>query len=535
MPTQPKKPLIVISYAHADEPEKPAEGEVKWLSFVTGYLRPAIKHGAVDLWIDRLMPGGADWEPQIVEKLSACDIFILLVSRHSLSSDYVVDKEIALIRERQAKGEAVHFYPLVLTPTPQIALDMVRDKNMRPRDGKPLSDCPLNERYGQMSDVANEIEEIAREVAVRTRSMEPTPSSQSARAGLSDFALSVSPAKLEQLLNEVRDLEIAGGLSKEPNSWGYDTIGIWLKRQNAWVALAVAARAALRVAPLALPEIRKRPGGEAWPQFVNSTGAVFRAAASARFAARFPTGSNDFLKTAAAKASAMAGDAAFAYASAIRQLEFPASGSVDAISEYFEIERANLSSGWASDAAKAADLAANAAEWAYLSYAANAAVSRAEAAARAARFTAATARADAASVAASAEAEAAKGRANAVAGRIAVEAVKVASLATKVLYFQEEIRTDIATIHKSGFMDAADSPLWSRADNREQSNESMADLQAVLPQGEDWEVWINWYEERLRGGSRGEVYELVFASVPLDEWDKGPAAANGWIKAHLPK
>jgi hypothetical protein len=58
MPTQPKKPLIVISYAHAAEPEKPAEGEVKWLSFVTGYLRPAIKHGAVDLWIDRLMPGG---------------------------------------------------------------------------------------------------------------------------------------------------------------------------------------------------------------------------------------------------------------------------------------------------------------------------------------------------------------------------------------------------------------------------------------------------------------------------------------------
>ena len=105
-----KKPLIVISYAHADEPEHPAEGEVKWLSFVTGYLRPAVKHGAVDLWIDRLMPGGGDWEPEIEQKLRACDIFILLVSRHSLSSDYVVDKEITIIRERQAKGEAVHFY-----------------------------------------------------------------------------------------------------------------------------------------------------------------------------------------------------------------------------------------------------------------------------------------------------------------------------------------------------------------------------------------------------------------------------------------
>jgi len=86
MSTEPKKPLIVISYAHADEPEHPAEGEIKWLSFVTGYLRPALKHGAVDLWVDRLMPGGAEWEQEIEQKLWACDIFILLVSRHSLSS-----------------------------------------------------------------------------------------------------------------------------------------------------------------------------------------------------------------------------------------------------------------------------------------------------------------------------------------------------------------------------------------------------------------------------------------------------------------
>ena len=161
MPTESGKPLIVISYAHADEPEHPAEGEIKWLSFVTGYLRPAIKHGAVDLWLDRLLLGGDDWERQIEQKLRACDIFILLVSRHSLSSDYVVDKEISIIRERQAKGEAVHFYPLVLTPTPTIALNLVRDKNLRPRDGKPLSDYSINERYRHMSDAADEIANFA--------------------------------------------------------------------------------------------------------------------------------------------------------------------------------------------------------------------------------------------------------------------------------------------------------------------------------------------------------------------------------------
>jgi tetratricopeptide (TPR) repeat protein len=167
MPTEPKKPLIVISYAHADEPDQPAEGEVKWLSFVTGYLRPAIKHGAVDLWLDRLMPLGANWEPEIEKKFRACDIFILLVSRHSLSSNYVVDKEIPIIRARQANGEAVHFYPLVLTPTPKAGLRLVSDKNLRPRDGKPLSDYPLHERYRHMAEAADEITEIAAEIQSR--------------------------------------------------------------------------------------------------------------------------------------------------------------------------------------------------------------------------------------------------------------------------------------------------------------------------------------------------------------------------------
>ncbi len=233
MPTEPKKPLIVISYAHADEPEKPAEGEVKWLSFVTGYLRPAIKHGAVDLWLDRLMPGGADWEPEIEQKLRACDIFILLVSRHSLSSDYVVDKEIALIRERQAKGEAVHFYPLVLTPTPKITLDLVRDKNMRPRDGKPFSDYPLNERYRHMADAADEIAEIAKKIArCKSRARQ--------KSGASIF--------------DKRTLEA------------------WVRSQGHEVVLPVLVRAALRSWPELFATLRLRPRPSAIRQLAGLTG-----------------------------------------------------------------------------------------------------------------------------------------------------------------------------------------------------------------------------------------------------------------------
>ena len=74
-----------------------------------------------------------------------------------MSSDYVVDKEIAIIRERQAKGEDVHFYPLLLTPTPESRSTSCVDKNLRPRDGKPFSSYSPTTALQHMSDAADEI------------------------------------------------------------------------------------------------------------------------------------------------------------------------------------------------------------------------------------------------------------------------------------------------------------------------------------------------------------------------------------------
>src|SRR5208337_3035903 len=130
------KPLILISYAHADVPEKP---RIHWLTFVMKYLRPALKHGEFEVWTDREMEGGADWEKKIEHNLRACDIFILLVSPNSMGSNYIIDKEIRIARERKTAGEDLHVYPLVLEPTPDAGLDQVRDFNLRPRDGKPFS------------------------------------------------------------------------------------------------------------------------------------------------------------------------------------------------------------------------------------------------------------------------------------------------------------------------------------------------------------------------------------------------------------
>ena len=173
------KPVIFMSYAHADEPEKPVEGEVQWLSFVCRYLHPAVKGGVFDLWVDRQMMGGADWDPEIEHKLRACDIFILLVSASSMASNYIIDKEIAIIRERQTNGEDVYFYPLLLTPTPNAGLEKVRDMNLRPRDAKPFSSFSYHDRLQHMTEAANEIATIAQQIVERKGATHPrAPSSR---------------------------------------------------------------------------------------------------------------------------------------------------------------------------------------------------------------------------------------------------------------------------------------------------------------------------------------------------------------------
>jgi internalin A len=204
MTTHETKPVIFISYAHLDEPQKPRESEVQWLSFVTGFLKPAERKGALEVWTDRLMPGGADWNPEIEHKLRKCDIFMLLISHHSMSSDYVVDKEIAIIRARQANGEDVHFYPLLLTPTPGIGLDIVRDKNLRPRDAKPFSSYSFHDRLQHMADAADEIVKIVAEIAARKSApvpWSPTASASSAPEPIVASTLPPNPKMIGAILD----------------------------------------------------------------------------------------------------------------------------------------------------------------------------------------------------------------------------------------------------------------------------------------------------------------------------------------------
>ena len=164
MSSDSAKPIIFLSYAHLDEPEKPRGEEIQWLTFVMKFLRPAVKSGEFRIWVDRQMQGGTKWDKEIEGHLLACNIFVLLVSANSMGSDYIIDKELEIARRRQTAGD-LHVYPLLIEPTPKAGLQRVRDFNLRPRDAKPLQSYSLAERNQHMSDAADEIAEIADKIA----------------------------------------------------------------------------------------------------------------------------------------------------------------------------------------------------------------------------------------------------------------------------------------------------------------------------------------------------------------------------------
>ena len=156
------------------------------------------------MWVDRQMPGGTEWDKEIDRELRACDVLVLLVSASSMGSNYIIDKELEIARARRAAGE-LYIYPLLIRPTPRAGLDRVRDFNLRPRDAKPFSSYSLNDLEQHMSDAADEIADVAEDIAEKKAA---SAAEQAQIAKLAETAKIVGPIPGTAAI--LRNLEIDG-------------------------------------------------------------------------------------------------------------------------------------------------------------------------------------------------------------------------------------------------------------------------------------------------------------------------------------
>lgn len=247
----------------------------------------------------------------------------------------------------------------------------------------------------------------------------------------------------------------------------------WLDRKepSRGICIALAARIASRTLPLAAKALPS--GVEVGPlQFPQFLAALFRASALARAVAKYPTRADQLQATAARLAAAANSSVAY-HAS-------------DLDARYHVAYAAAAAAAGAAGAAGAVDPSTSAAA--------------------------------AAAVAAEA---------------FAFAAHSAAYLAANDNAFWEALSADVSLV-EAGLTsrDLADAPLWPKG-APDLAKNNWASLVTALPDADRWGVWMQWYEARLRGGSRSETREIVFATVPIETWDDGPAAANAWIAERL--
>ena len=148
---------IFFCYAHEDEELR--KGLEK-------QLRALRRQGIIDMWHDREISAGAEWEREIDKHLNTANIILLLVSPDFMDSDYCYSQEMSRAMERHERGVA-RVIPVILRPVYWQGAPFGKLQAL-PKDAKAIisRDWPhLDEAF---FDVAEGIRKVALEISILT-------------------------------------------------------------------------------------------------------------------------------------------------------------------------------------------------------------------------------------------------------------------------------------------------------------------------------------------------------------------------------
>ena len=148
---------VFISYSHQDE---------QWKDRVVKQLKVLADLG-LEVWDDRRIQAGADWEKDLETALQSCDAALLLISADFLTSAYITRKEVpALLERRESEGLLV--IPVILSPVQWQRKLWLKTIQARPKDGKPLSGMTDHDAETALSLLAGEVIDCLAEQTPKT-------------------------------------------------------------------------------------------------------------------------------------------------------------------------------------------------------------------------------------------------------------------------------------------------------------------------------------------------------------------------------
>jgi len=154
------KPTVFISYSHEDE---------AWKDRLVTHLGVLQSQGLLDLWDDRRIGAGEDWEREIEKAMATASAAVLLVSADFLTSAFILGEEVPRLLERRDRDkESLRIFPVIVKPCAWKQVKWLARMQVRPQDGRPLS-------AGDEHRIDADLAAIAEEVAAIMDLISPTP------------------------------------------------------------------------------------------------------------------------------------------------------------------------------------------------------------------------------------------------------------------------------------------------------------------------------------------------------------------------
>jgi TIR domain len=137
------KPQVFISYARQD-----AEAMEQLCSHLGA-------SDAFEVWVDRELKGGDDWERKIHEAITRARLAILLVTSRFLNSKFIKNVEVPLIQQRSVSDGLIVF-PIIARPCHWKGNRWLTQINVRPEGGVPIWE-DVTRAEGHLARIAEEV------------------------------------------------------------------------------------------------------------------------------------------------------------------------------------------------------------------------------------------------------------------------------------------------------------------------------------------------------------------------------------------
>lgn len=145
---------VFLSYSHKDEDMK---------NQLDTFLINLKRSGSIQIWQDRQLLAGTEWNDAIKKELAAADIILLLISADFNASNYIWENELDTAMQRHEKGEA-RVIPVILRNCEWQDMPYAKLQAL-PVNGRPVSEFADKDKA--YTEIAREIRRVVEFLAAK--------------------------------------------------------------------------------------------------------------------------------------------------------------------------------------------------------------------------------------------------------------------------------------------------------------------------------------------------------------------------------